>query len=174
VRRNDKPDQIAPWNIEGPLIDANVFAHPGWGAAVTEVEIDPVSLEPRIRGVWLAVAGGQILSQVRARRALKTAVIQALDWTCREGLAYENGVIAGDAFRNCAAAAPSEAPPIFIDFLRDAGEPPNGIGDLPFSCVPAAYTQAVSQAMDHPFERLPLSARDIWEAAQLKQPEAPA
>jgi CO/xanthine dehydrogenase Mo-binding subunit len=36
-----------------------------------------------------------------------------------------------------------------------------GIGELPFNCVPAAYIQAVSQAIDYPFEKIPLTPPDL-------------
>jgi CO/xanthine dehydrogenase Mo-binding subunit len=79
---------------------------------VTEIEIDPVSFQPRIRGVWLAVDGGKILSQARARRSLKISVMHALGWTCRERLYYEDGKIPEDLFHSYDIPAPAEFPPI--------------------------------------------------------------
>ncbi|GHV32891.1 hypothetical protein AGMMS4952_24120 [Spirochaetia bacterium] len=55
-------------------------------------------------------------------------------------------------------------PPIHLDFIWNDTVKAKGIGELPFSCIPAAYVQAVSQAMDYPFEKIPLTARDVWEA----------
>jgi CO/xanthine dehydrogenase Mo-binding subunit len=49
---------------------------------------------------------------------------------------------------------------------KEKKDEPKGIGELPFSTVPAAYVQAVSQALDHPFEKLPVCAEDIWEAVR--------
>jgi CO/xanthine dehydrogenase Mo-binding subunit len=51
-----------------------------------------------------------------------------------------------------------------IDFLWGDGLISKGLGDLPYSVIPAAYAQAVSQALDYSFEKLPLSAGDIWAA----------
>jgi CO/xanthine dehydrogenase Mo-binding subunit len=58
-----------------------------------------------------------------------------------------------------------------VDFIWNDTAAPKGIGDLPFSCVPAAYAQAVSQAMDHPFCKIPLETRDIRIAGKQKQTE---
>jgi hypothetical protein len=33
---------------------------------------------------------------------------------------------------------------------------------LPYCVIPAAYLQALTQAAGHHFDRLPVSARDIW------------
>jgi CO/xanthine dehydrogenase Mo-binding subunit len=173
VRRTVKPEKMIPWNGgEGEKpIDSAVFAHPGWGAAVVEIEIDPVSFQPHVRGVWLAVDGGKILSQVRARRSLKTAVIHALSWVSHEQIGYTGGKIPEDCFRRYSLLSTMEAPPVHIDFIFNDTAAPKGIGELPFSCIPAAYVQAVSQAMNHPFEKIPLGALDIWNAWQSKKTE---
>jgi CO/xanthine dehydrogenase Mo-binding subunit len=163
VRRTGRHDKIPAWGGQ-TSVAPGAFSHPGWGAAVTEIEIDPVSFQPRIRGVWLAVDGGKILSQPRARRSLKTAVMQALGWTCREQIRYEDGKIPADLFARYDIPSPGEFPPIHVDIIWNDTAAPRGIGELPFCCVPASYVQAVSQAMDHPFEKIPLLAGDVWEA----------
>jgi CO/xanthine dehydrogenase Mo-binding subunit len=162
VRRAGRPNKIPAWGGQ-TQVDSNVFSRPGWGAAVTEIEIDPVSFEPGIRGIWLAAEGGKILSQARARRSLKTTIMHALGWTCREQIRYENGKIPADLFPKYDIPSPGEFPPVYVDLIWNDTVDPKGIGELPFCCVPASYAQAVSQAMDHPFERSPLRARDIWE-----------
>jgi CO/xanthine dehydrogenase Mo-binding subunit len=134
-----------------------------------EIEIDPVSLKPLVRGIWLAAEGGKILSQDRARRSLKIAAINALHWSCREDVIYENGIIPPEIIQYYGLVSPEEVPPIHIDFLLNDNAAPKGIGELPYSCVPAAYVQAVSQAMDHPFEKIPLSARDVWDVEENKK-----
>ena len=167
VRRSLKNTAVPGW-IPEKNIDRDSFAHPGWGAAVSEIEIDPVSFQPNIRGIWLIVDGGNILNERRARRSLHTGIIQALGWTCREQLNYREGKIPAEYYRGFNIPTPHEIPPIKVDFFRSDSISCKGIGDLPFSCVPAAFVQAVSQAMDHHFERIPLDSRDILEVWKLK------
>ena len=164
IKRSFKSVKEAGWGARN--IESEAFARPAWGAAVAEIEIDPVSLSPVIRGIWLAVDGGRILSPRRARSALTTATIQALGWTCREQLFYESGKIPLELYRAYDLIAPAEIPAIHIDFMRNDTAAARGLGDLPFCCVPAAYVQAVSQAMDHHFTAIPLGVREIWEAAK--------
>jgi CO/xanthine dehydrogenase Mo-binding subunit len=155
----------------GMTLDSASFSRPGWGAAVVEVEIEPHSYTPVIRGIWLAIDGGKILSEARARRSLKLASIQALGWASREYLDYQAGVIDRAQIVSYGIPNPGEIPPIHIDFLwNDTGDP-KGIGELPFNCVPAAYAQAVSQAVDHPFEKIPLKPDDVWEVLASRTPE---
>jgi CO/xanthine dehydrogenase Mo-binding subunit len=138
---------------------------------VVEVKIDQIEYTPKVRGIWLAVDGGKILSEARARRGLKIAAIQALCWASRERLEYVDGIISREQFINYKIPDPSELPPVRVDFLWNDTGAPKGIGELPFTCVPAAYLQAVSQAMDHHFQRIPLSGADIWEAGKLRERE---
>ena len=168
VKRSAKSAKEPAWGGE-KNIESEAFARPGRGAAVAEIEIDPVSLSPVIRGIWLAVDGGKILSPHRARGTLRTAVIQALGWTCREHLFYREGRISPELFRSYDIITALKVPPIHVELVKNDSSEPRGIGDLPFSCVPAAYVQAVSQAMDHHFEKIPLGEREIWDAQQLKQ-----
>jgi CO/xanthine dehydrogenase Mo-binding subunit len=67
----------------------------GWGAAVVEVEINPIEYTPQIRGAWLGIDGGKILSEKRARRSLRASSVQALGWASGEQLFYREGVIPG-------------------------------------------------------------------------------
>jgi CO/xanthine dehydrogenase Mo-binding subunit len=169
IRRLYRPAKTPNW--EGKPFDQNVFTHLGWGAGVVEVEIDPIEYTPKIRGAWLGVDGGKILSEARARRSLKFSVIQALGWASREKICYEEGIVPAALIYHYDIPDPEDVPPIQIDFIWSDTVSAKGIGELPFNCIPAAYVQAVSQAMDHPFERIPLTARDIWEAGKLKNRE---
>jgi CO/xanthine dehydrogenase Mo-binding subunit len=174
VRRSCRPDRIAGWGAEkneASQIDQNAFAHSGWGAAVVEVEIDPVEYPPKIRGVWMGVDGGKILSQRRAWRSLRFGIIQALGWASREKLFYEEGRVPDTHIRQYGIAEVQDIPPIYIDFIWNDTAAPKGIGELPYNCVPAAFAQAVSQAMDHPFDRIPVTAGDIWDAETQKRSE---
>jgi len=152
---------------------SEAFAFPGWGAAVVEIEIDPVSFNPLAKGIWLVVDGGKILNERRARLTLKTGVIQALGWAKHEQLHYRQGKIPLECYRDYDIPAPEEIPPIEVDFIWSNTTVHKGIGELPFSCVPAAYVQAVSQAMDHHFGKIPLGVEDIWEIWKKKNTEIP-
>jgi CO/xanthine dehydrogenase Mo-binding subunit len=161
VRRSYRPNKAPDW--EGKLFDQNALSRLSWGAAVVEVAIDPVEYIPRIRGAWLGLDGGRILSETRARRSLKLSVIHALGWASQESLAYDSGNIPPGCVHKYGMIGPEDIPPIHIDFVWNDTINPTGIGELPFNCIPAAYVQAVSQAVDYPFEKIPVTAGDVWE-----------
>jgi CO/xanthine dehydrogenase Mo-binding subunit len=179
VRRQTRPlkSRSSPGSyidsLSGKDLNIAGLSRLGWGAAVVEVEIYPASFTPVIRGLWLGIDGGKILSESEARAGLKAAAIQALGWASREQLSYQEGAIPKEEIDGYYIPGPGEIPPIRIDFLGNDGLDPRGIGDIPFNCVPAAYVQAVTQAMDHRFGKIPLLPEDIREAVKLRKEEKP-
>jgi CO/xanthine dehydrogenase Mo-binding subunit len=115
VYRSYSPVKASSW--DGKIFDAAVFSHLSWGAAVVEVEIEPVNYTPKIRGTWLSVDGGRIFSETRARRSLKHEVIQALGWASGEELHYVDGQIPIHYIYDYHISSPRDIPPIQIDFI---------------------------------------------------------
>jgi CO/xanthine dehydrogenase Mo-binding subunit len=178
VRRSVKPQSGSLWNgyftpPEGKVMDINSFSKPGMAAAVVEVTIDLIECLPKIRGVWLGINGGRIISKNRARRNLIRGAVQALGWAFTENIAYSNGSLSLEQYSNYVIPIPANIPPININFLSDDSGETRGIGELPFTCIPAAFLQAVSQAMDHCFKTIPLKRKEIWDIMRLKNNETP-
>ena len=153
------------------LEKSTAIENPAWAAAVIEVEIDNISMQPIIHGIWMLADAGRILSMSNAKRSLKLAVINALSWSIHEQVFYRNGEIPPGNIDNYDILSPKDIPPIYIDFLQHNNTHPKGIGELPYSVIPAAYSQAVSQAMDHPFEKIPLTQEHIWDVLKNKTAE---
>jgi len=168
VRRSIKPQNGALMNgaftpPPDKNFDINSFSKLGFACAVVEVSIDLMECIPIIKGVWLGVDGGKIISANRAKRSLTRSATQALGWALTENIEYVNGVIPRSQYDNFTIFSPLEIPPIHIDFISDDLSEPKGISDLPFTCIPAAFLQAVSQAMDNSFKSIPLKRKDLWE-----------
>ncbi|MDR0374704.1 MAG: molybdopterin-dependent oxidoreductase, partial [Treponema sp.] len=173
ISRSVKPSNVPAWSeSERPVrtsqVDKNAFSPISWGAAVVEIEMEPATYIPKIRGIWLCIDGGRILSEQHARRAVTVSAIHALGWASREKLAYIDGKIIDEFIYNYDIPSPMDLPPIEARFLENAEKTsePKGIGELPFCTIPAAYAQAVSQSLDHVFEKIPLRAEDIWAAVK--------
>jgi len=158
---------------EGRVLDINGFSKLGMAAAVVEVTVDLVECISKVRGVWLAIDGGKIISENRAKRNLTRSSVQALGWAFAENIEYVNGILPKEQYNNFAIPSPADIPPIYIDFINSGGKDPKGIGELPFTCIPAAFLQAVSQAMDYCYKSIPLKRNDIWEILKLRKKDAP-
>jgi CO/xanthine dehydrogenase Mo-binding subunit len=169
VRKTARPQKndVLEERLPKGVLDTSSFSLLGWASAVVEVEFDPIGYMPRIRGVWMCVDGGKILSEDNARKNLKISIVQALGWAYKEQISYIDGMIPLDQFENFDIPGLSEIPTIIIDFIKNSSEEPKGIGDLPFCCIPAAFVQAVSQALGCHFRTIPLKAQDIFSAGRL-------
>ena len=178
VRRSIKPHPGSLMNgrfthPDGKILDINGFSKLGTAAAVVEVSIDLIECLPKIRGVWLGIDGGRIVSKNRAKRSLNRSAVQALGWSFTENIAYENGVLPKSQYNEYSIPSPADIPPIHVDFLSDDAEETKGIGELPFTCIPAAFLQAVSQAMDYCFKSIPLNRNEIWNMVRFRNTETP-
>jgi CO/xanthine dehydrogenase Mo-binding subunit len=174
VRKTVAPKRNSQWESvlappQGKMIDASGFASPACAATVVEVEIDLLEFAPRVRGIWICIDGGRILNEESARRSVKISSIQALGWASRERLEYIDGSLTREQFESYNILEPLNIPSIGIEFLQDANGEAKGIGELPFTCIPAAFLQAASQAADVEFETIPLLPRDIWEARKKRK-----
>ena len=177
VRRSVKPQSGSLCDgkfsaAPGKVMDISGFLKPGLAVAVVEVTIDLIECFPRIRGIWLGIDGGKIISENRARRHLSRSAVQALGWAFSENIEFADGVLPKSQFDNFAIPSPVDIPPIYIEFLQTENSDPKGIGELPFTCIPAAFMQAVSQAMDHCFRSIPLKRTDIWDMVRIRDTES--
>jgi len=153
-------------------MDINGFSKLGIAACVVEVSIDLVECIPEIRGIWLGIEGGKIISENRARRNLTRGASQALGWAFSENIEYSDGELPKTRYDKFVISSYVDIPVLNIEFLSTGSSEPKGIGELPFTCIPAAFIQAVSQAMDHCYKSIPLKRKEIWEIARYRNSDA--
>jgi len=177
VRRSLKPQYGSLWQDRfhpqnGKNMDISGFSKLGMAACVVEVSIDIVECIPHVRGIWLGIDGGKIISENRARRNLTRGAVQALGWAYAENIEYQDGALPKTKYDKFGVSSYLDIPVIVVDFLPSANSEPKGIGELPFTCIPAAFLQAVSQAMDHCYKTIPLKRKEIWEIARYRNRDA--
>jgi CO/xanthine dehydrogenase Mo-binding subunit len=153
VKRSYRPGRTSRFSasdLSGPP-----FPNAAYGAAVVEVEVDPVTFESSVESVWLAVDAGTILDEVEARRTLEMSVYQALEWATHELIIYKEGAIDPRSYLAYRNIGDPVLPQIKITLLDSPERNPQGIGELPQSCVPAALAAAVSQATGRYMDQIP-------------------
>ena len=136
----------------------------GRASAVVEVAIDPVEFIPLIRGIWICADGLQTASGEDTINVIKNSVLQSLGWAFYEQLQYVNGIIPDVQYDCFQIYSPSEIPDINIELISCSEVENIKPEELPFSCVPAAWLQAVSQAVNCHFTEIPLKTIDIMHA----------
>jgi len=162
VRNSYKAPEEPGWDLES--LKGSPYREYSWGATVLELEIDPVTLQPNCRGIWLAIDSGSIvdlLTEKLAVRMVKRMVIRALGYTA--SAQHEPADLLHILCPEERFAVPGllNLPAIEIHFIGQ-GEA-RGIGDLPFSGVAPAYSAAVSQATGYYIDQMPLSPEIIQQ-----------
>jgi len=138
---------------ESPLDEAS------WGGAVVELELDPIDDSPRVRGIWLVAKVGRILSPEAAIRSLKHDAAQALGLCVGERLDIAEGPARAEDLWHYRLPRIKDAPRIVVDFIDDDADP-KGLGELAYALIPAAFSNALSQALDVPWNQLPLDGKE--------------
>ncbi|MDR2864130.1 MAG: xanthine dehydrogenase family protein molybdopterin-binding subunit [Spirochaetaceae bacterium] len=143
-------------------------------AAVIEVEIDRINYDATIRGIWIYITSSPLNDKVRAKYILRRSLIAALGWTSTEKIKFEDGKIVPAFCALYQLVSTHETPPIFVEFIEEDDkeeQDDHALESLPFSVIPAAYTQAISQAVNHHFERIPIIGQDLWRVINLMRLE---
>ncbi|MDR1147923.1 MAG: molybdopterin-dependent oxidoreductase, partial [Spirochaetaceae bacterium] len=153
------PSSSVSWEDE--TFTGKPFIEISWAAAVVELRMDPLTLNPEIEGIWMAVDGGKILSRTEARRNIESSINDAIGWTAFEHINFINGEIPRGQFSAYRIPTCCDVPAPQIEFLADSAKTPvKGIGELPHTCVPAAYINALGQASGFSFTGIPVSPDD--------------
>ncbi len=151
------------WDPEAQ--EGRPYSRRSFAAAVVEVEVDPIALEPKVRGMWIAVEGGVILDEPAALQTMRSTCNHALTWAARQPMS------AGGLSRPLDGASGfnppfKHEPPLWVRFLDGSartGGHACGIGDLPYTCIPAAFTQAIEQATGTLSTPLPARPSSIYQ-----------
>ncbi len=160
----DSPWKPAAWREAGERARA-------WAATVVELEVDPVSLEPGCRGVWIALEAGRLWEAEQARAVVEAGVVQALGYVSA-GIQREFPGLESPSGKPCARlelpfyALPSllDVPPIYVQFLKSGEEAPiKGFEDLPLLGVAPAYASAVAQATSLYIDQIPVTPEVIQQ-----------
>lgn len=161
--RSYRRPRSQPWDPEKQ--EGRPYSRRSFAAVVVEVEVDPIALEPTVRGTWIAIEAGAILDEPAALQTMRSTCNHALAWAARQPMT------GGGLSRPLDGASGSNPPfknepPLWVRFLDGSartGRQPCGIGDLPYTCIPAAFAQAIEQATGTRSTPLPARPSSIYQ-----------
>ena len=142
-------------------LEGTPFSPLSWGACVVEVELNAVSLEIAVRGIWFAFNVGVLLDESLARRAMESELIDIFNVCCNGEIAWKS---AGTHSSDFAAACNS--PALFVRFLPGKKTQSGALEGLVSSTFAPAFVSAVSQATGFYYDCLPLSRSLILQYAE--------
>jgi CO/xanthine dehydrogenase Mo-binding subunit len=167
----DEDTKISPLRGIGIAVDVFKTQTSGDNAAavcVVEIEIDSIACEPLIRGVWIAINAAkpeETPAKTQNMDLMLRSLNGALGWTLTERIRYDDGKIVCGHNDVYMMPSPADLPTISIDFVEtEETATPANIEEIPYCLFPPAFLQATSQATNHYFESIPISAWDIWQA----------
>jgi len=146
------------------------FSSVSWAAVAAEVELDPLSFEVFIKGMWVSIDGGGNYLSRAEEKGIKRDVIIGLNFAAGAGIKFESGEIFKDWSITQNTGYADTLPDIDISFIenkmhreKDTSYIRAGIHGLSVAAVAPAYVSAVSQATGFYPNNLPVTPLTIQE-----------
>lgn len=161
--------ELAGWNSRGPGRDGkglgmafarykNRAAYAAVAAAVTVEE------SVRVDRVWCVADAGLVVNPDGARNQLEGGIIQALSWTLKEQVRFDDHGIASIDWDGYPILRFSEVPEIHAELVDGAGHPSLGVGECSVGPTAAAVGNAVAHALGVRIHDMPLTRERILKA----------
>lgn len=161
VRKTYKPTKKDAW--DGKTLTGKPYASITTGACIVELEMDPVTYDTSIRGIWLSCESGKLYDERHALAAVRKSTHLALSKTMAERIEIRDGKLTPKESIQYDILPPSCAPSTRVNFLSD-GETAKGVGSIAMNLVPAAYAAALSQITGMRVTKIPVDRRLAYES----------
>ena len=152
-----------PW--DQATFKGDAYLGYGWGAACVELEVDPVTNEVHVLGIWSSHDIGKAIDELIVHGQVNGGIIQSLGYASMEKMENKGG-----HFRQSSMS--DYVVPTSMDFPRQEwGLVDNpyewgpfgakGMGELVFNGADAAYIDALERALDTEVHKIPMPVEDI-------------
>lgn len=138
------------WDVE--TFRGTPFSLLSWASCVVEIELDVVSLEIGLRGIWLSASVGSVVDTSHLRASLQSEIIDAYELCTGNGSAMPGGTIDGGRR-------------LHIDILPANAARTGPADGLASGTFAPAFVSAVSQATGFYFDSQPLTRSLILQYA---------
>lgn len=159
------PEHVIDWDTTNFRGDA--YPSYGLGINVVEVEVDKVTFEIKIKGVWGVFDCGYAIDEKIVEGQIKGGMAQALGWGGLEKVVDKDGRYLQVKMSDYMIPTSLDLPEIKTCIME---EPYNygplgakGIGELTFDGAAAAYASAMENALKYHFTRIPILPENIAE-----------
>ncbi len=165
IEKNYKYPEGFKWDKEHFKGDA--YTSYSWGVNVVEVELDSITYEPSIKGVWAVFDIGKAIDERIVKGQIDGGILQGLGYAGIEVMESSNGRIMQRTITDYTIPTSNDAPKIVSELMNVPCEygpyGAKGIGEITHVGSPVAYALAVENAIgNHVFE-LPVRPEDLME-----------
>ena len=142
-------------------LHGNAYPEYSWGANVVEVEVDPLTLEIEVNGIWSAYDIGMPIDERIVTGQVEGGLVQGLGYASMEVLDSKDGRIMQNNLTTYAIPCSMDFPCISNQLILNPfpGGPygARGLGELPLIGAAPALAMAVEQAIGRKVHKLPLT-----------------
>lgn len=144
-----------------------------WGCNAAEVEIDPQTLEIKVKKVTACFDVGRVINPVIAKGQVEGGLTQALGYAVMEKIGIKDGQFDANRMQTYVIPTALDVPDYDITFVEYPYEfaPPGakGIGEMPMDGLAPAIANAVEQATGLRMTDLPITPEKLFKKLTTKQ-----
>lgn len=145
----------------------NAYAEYSWGANVVEVEVDPLSLEINVLGIWAVYDIGTPIDTRIVKGQIDGGLVQGLGYAGMELLQARQGRIQQGSLANYIIPTFLDFPPIVSGLVENPYENgpfgARGLGEITLVGAAPALALAVQNAIGRSIKQLPVSPEYLME-----------
>jgi CO/xanthine dehydrogenase Mo-binding subunit len=164
TRRYRQPDHIR-WDQERFLGDA--YPTYSWGANAVSVEVDPITCEVAVTGVWGVYDIGTPIDEKIVQGQIEGGMTQGLGYATIEVLETSRGKLLQANLTDYMVPTSMDYPKMEVHLVESSYDlGPYGakcVGELPFLGTAPALAAAVQHALGRPVTRIPVTAEYLME-----------
>lgn len=172
--RFKEPDFLIPFYIDKFRGDA--YPTYAWGVVAIEVEIDSFTGIASVLGAYGSFDVGTPMDWNIVMGQMEGGFLQGIGYASIESMDYDNkGRIRNNSFSDylipTAVDVPNMKCMMYVEKYPDGPYGAKGAGELPLVGAPAAYLEAVEQALGHEYSlnHVPFTTEDIMKAVMEKE-----
>lgn len=170
VEKVYKPAEGIKWNDE--KLEGNAYTSYSWGANVVEVEVNPITLQVKVKGIWGVYDIGKAIDEKIIRGQIEGGLVQGLGYGSMEFMDISRGGIIQNDLLKYMIPCSKEFSKIKIKLIDNPY--PNGpfgakgAGELPFVGAAPAFALAVEDALGKHIKELPVTPEYLMKVVNNK------
>jgi len=161
------PDNLT-W--DNKKLQGNAYPEYSWGVNVVEVDINPLTYQVKVEGLWAIYDIGNPIDEKIVQGQVEGGFMQGLGYASMELLQAKNGKLMQDTFSTYMIPSATDFPRLQFELMDNPF--PNGpfgargLGELPVVGVAPAYASAIQNAIGHPITQIPVMPEILMELVE--------
>lgn len=165
ITKNYKRPEGFNWDNDNFIGDA--YNSYSWGANIVEVEVDKLTYEVEVKGVWGVFDIGRAIDEKIIQGQIEGGMLQGLGFGGMEVMVSKDGMLKQRSCTDYVVPTSKDFPKIQCALVENPyNDGPFGAksaGELTLVGAGAAYAQAVQNAIGRPINQLPVTPEYIME-----------